>query len=210
LQWLIGDWWRFGAYRYGERKQAVEGWGWLAVETVQNYGHVCAKFETSRRREVLSFSHHAAVASLDPAEADALLDWVVAEGGRRSVAALRHEVNRRQSERFRLVGKVTVAPLPPSRPIVTETTMGDLAWFSRALRQVQTAPAPPPLRLDTSGVSGAVPAELAEVREAPPEPPMLDHAAIAHAVLSRLPFDEAFAVVSAWADGFGYDLIERP
>jgi hypothetical protein len=36
---------------------------------------VCRKFETSRRREVLSFKHHREVSALPPAEADALLDW---------------------------------------------------------------------------------------------------------------------------------------
>jgi hypothetical protein len=35
LAWLIGDWWRFGWHRYGERKQAVESWGGLAFHTWQ-------------------------------------------------------------------------------------------------------------------------------------------------------------------------------
>jgi hypothetical protein len=38
-----------------------------------NAAGVCRAFETSRRREDLSFQHHAEVASLAPAEADALL-----------------------------------------------------------------------------------------------------------------------------------------
>jgi hypothetical protein len=36
---------------------------------------VCRKFETSRRREDLTFNHHREVAALAPDEADALLDW---------------------------------------------------------------------------------------------------------------------------------------
>jgi hypothetical protein len=36
---------------------------------------VAKAFETSRRREVLSFNHHEEVAALPPDEADALLDW---------------------------------------------------------------------------------------------------------------------------------------
>lgn len=35
---------------------------------------VCRGFETSRRREVLSFTHHREVAALPPMEADELLD----------------------------------------------------------------------------------------------------------------------------------------
>jgi hypothetical protein len=46
---------------------------------------VCRKFETSRRREVLSFQHHREVASLPPAEADALLDWCEETRNRRIV-----------------------------------------------------------------------------------------------------------------------------
>jgi hypothetical protein len=36
---------------------------------------VCGQFETSRRREVLSFIHHREVAGLAPTDADRLLDW---------------------------------------------------------------------------------------------------------------------------------------
>jgi hypothetical protein len=36
---------------------------------------VCRKFETKRRRLVLSFKHHREVCALPPAEADALLNW---------------------------------------------------------------------------------------------------------------------------------------
>jgi len=36
---------------------------------------LCRKFETSRRREILTFAHHAEVAALPPDEADAFLDW---------------------------------------------------------------------------------------------------------------------------------------
>lgn len=79
-QWWIGDWWAFGEHRYGERaKAAASGiWG-LAFGTLRNLGSVARSFETSRRRDVLPFSHHAEVASLPPAEADALLDRATAE-----------------------------------------------------------------------------------------------------------------------------------
>jgi hypothetical protein len=49
--------------------------------------------ETSRRREVLTFTHHELVAGLDPARADALLAWceepIAAGGKRRSTRELR-------------------------------------------------------------------------------------------------------------------------
>src|SRR5271170_1865578 len=100
IQWLVGDWWRFGAHRYGQRRLAVEQWGGPSFLTSENYGWVAGAFaETSRRREVLTFSHHAEVAALDPADADALLDWCLdmPAGSRRSVHELRIEVRRRQA-----------------------------------------------------------------------------------------------------------------
>jgi hypothetical protein len=65
LTWAIGDWWQFG-HRYGDRKAIVTAKDWQGVsyESCMNAASVARKFPTSRRREVLSFDHHAAVASL--------------------------------------------------------------------------------------------------------------------------------------------------
>jgi hypothetical protein len=55
--------------RYGERRAIVEGGDWEgpSFQTCMNAAATCKTFETYRRREALSFRHHA--------EADALLDW---------------------------------------------------------------------------------------------------------------------------------------
>jgi N6-adenosine-specific RNA methylase IME4 len=76
LTWAIGDWWLFG-HRYGDRKAIVSAKDWQGVSfaSCMNAARVCKRFPTSRRREVLSFEHHAVVASLPPNQADALLDW---------------------------------------------------------------------------------------------------------------------------------------
>jgi hypothetical protein len=97
--WVIGDWWRFG-HRYGERKAMVESENWRgpSFQTCEDYAWVCGRFETSRRREVLSFGHHREVAALPPAEQDRLLDWCLETEPRRSVRALRDEVTRRRDE----------------------------------------------------------------------------------------------------------------
>lgn len=88
--WWIGDWWAFGDHKYGERAaQATEG---AAFQTMADAGWVSRKFETSRRREVLSWSHHREVAALKPAEADKLLDAAEAENMTR--AELRRSVHR--------------------------------------------------------------------------------------------------------------------
>jgi hypothetical protein len=67
----------FGEARYGERKAIVEAEDWEGPDfkTCANAASICRSFECSRRREHLAFTHHAEVAALPPAEADALLGW---------------------------------------------------------------------------------------------------------------------------------------
>jgi hypothetical protein len=75
LQWWIGDWWGSGSHRYGERaKVAAEGIFGRDFGSLRNLASVARAFETSRRRDTLSFTHHAEVASLDPNLADELLE----------------------------------------------------------------------------------------------------------------------------------------
>jgi hypothetical protein len=64
VSWWIGDWWAFGEQRYGDRKAITEAddWDGPAFQTCADAAMVCRAFETSRRREVLSFTHHAEVA----------------------------------------------------------------------------------------------------------------------------------------------------
>lgn len=61
----------------GEHKAIVEAENWEgpSFEVCMNAGRVARAFETSRRREVLSFKHHHEVAALPADEADAPLDW---------------------------------------------------------------------------------------------------------------------------------------
>lgn len=73
VMWAIGDWWRFGEHRYGERAaQALDSR--YAFGTLSNAGYVAGAIETSRRREVLSFAHHQEVAALPSDEQDYWLD----------------------------------------------------------------------------------------------------------------------------------------
>jgi hypothetical protein len=81
INWWVGDWWAAGTHRYGERaKVAAEGIFGREFQTIANVASVCRSFETSRRREALTFSHHAEVAALPPKEADGLLDRAEHEG----------------------------------------------------------------------------------------------------------------------------------
>jgi hypothetical protein len=90
INWWIGDWWNSGQHRYGERARlAAEGIFGREFQTLQNIGSVCRAFDTSRRREALSFTHHAEVAALPPVEQEVLLNR--AERENLSVKALRAE-----------------------------------------------------------------------------------------------------------------------
>lgn len=91
LNWWIGDWWAAGHHRYGERARlAARGLFGKEFKTLANIASVCRAFEPSRRREHLSWSHHAEAAALSPAAADMLLD--LAERDRLSKAQVRSAV----------------------------------------------------------------------------------------------------------------------
>jgi N6-adenosine-specific RNA methylase IME4 len=75
VRWWVGDWWAFGDVAYGVRaKAAASGIFGRAFQTLANAASTARKFETSRRREALSFEHHAVVAGLESWLADALLE----------------------------------------------------------------------------------------------------------------------------------------
>ncbi|MEV7543504.1 LmbU family transcriptional regulator [Streptomyces sp. NPDC089915] len=69
--WWLADWLRFGEATYGWRryKEAIERTG-LDYQTLRNYAWVARRFDHHRRRDGLSFAHHAEVARLAPPEQD--------------------------------------------------------------------------------------------------------------------------------------------
>lgn len=83
-QWWIGDWLNFGERAYGEKyAQAMEATG-LDYATLQNYSWVAAHIEMSRRRDVLSWSHHREVAQLNVPDQDRWLTSAEANGWSKS------------------------------------------------------------------------------------------------------------------------------
>lgn len=85
--WWIGDWLRFGNARYGEKYVRASKITGYDVQTLMNMVYVASAVDPSRRRERLSWSHHAEVASLPPEEQDRWLARV--EENRFSVHDLR-------------------------------------------------------------------------------------------------------------------------
>jgi hypothetical protein len=80
MPWAVADWLHYGERTYGETyAQAIEVTR-LNYQTLANLKSVASRIERSRRRESLSFAHHAEVASLEPAVADAWLARAAEEG----------------------------------------------------------------------------------------------------------------------------------
>jgi 16S rRNA G966 N2-methylase RsmD len=70
-QWVLGDWWAFGAERdYGDGEAIAEALG-VDYGTLRNAGRVSRAFELSRRRDNLLYSHHVEVARREDAD-----DWL--------------------------------------------------------------------------------------------------------------------------------------
>jgi len=76
-QWWVGDWLNVGEREFGEmHAQAVDAAALLDydVDTIRRAMWVAGRFPHVRRRTTMSFAHHEAVASLEPADQDVLLD----------------------------------------------------------------------------------------------------------------------------------------
>jgi len=95
--WCLGDWLVFGERAYaGRYRQAIEQTS-LDYQTLRNYAWVVRRFGMSRRRDTLSFGHHAEVAALPEPEQDFWLRK--AEEHRWPVKQLRRQVRASLAER---------------------------------------------------------------------------------------------------------------
>ena len=95
--WCLGDWLVFGEQAYtGRYRHAIEQTS-LDYQTLRNYAWVARRFTMSRRRDTLSFGHHAEVAALPEAEQDFWLRK--AEEHQWPVKQLRRQVRASLAER---------------------------------------------------------------------------------------------------------------
>ncbi len=88
--WWVGDWLQYGASRWGEKYSEAARITGYDVKTLRNIVYVARRFDLSRRRDKLTWSHHAEVAQLEPHDQDQWLDRAVAD--HLSVADLRTEL----------------------------------------------------------------------------------------------------------------------
>lgn len=129
--WWTGDWIIYGERVYGARYKAALEVTALDHQTLRNYAWVARRFPASRRRDTLSFQHHAEVAGLAPAEQDLWLGraerehWSRNELRRRRAAArarrdvasrnalvLRMEIADARAQRWRAAAGAVKQDLP--------------------------------------------------------------------------------------------------
>lgn len=89
-QWWLGDWVRYGVSKWGEKYKAAARITGYDGHSLRNMAYVASRFDLSRRRDKLSFSHHAEVSALESAEQDYWLE--LASSRRLSVGDLRIEL----------------------------------------------------------------------------------------------------------------------
>jgi hypothetical protein len=112
--WWVGDWIRYGNARYGEKYEVAARISGYDVQSLMNMAYVASRFEISRRREKLSFSHHAELAALPPDEQERWLDRAQSEG--LSSRRLRAEV-RRDARLLASSTEVSGSAATPAAPV---------------------------------------------------------------------------------------------
>lgn len=202
LQWWIGDWWAYGEHAYGQRSRLLDklresGHNFPAFKTCANAGSLARRFESSRRRELLSWEHHAAVAKLDENEQDWFLDRAIANGWSRN--DLRQEVRRHKLEQLRR----------PGEHKYETQTFEDLDALVRAGEKFGTIYADPPWPYDNQGTRAATKNHYKAHSDLTiedickmPVPQLSAESAHCHLWTTNGFIREAFQVMEAW--GFTY------
>jgi hypothetical protein len=117
--WWLGDWLIYGEQAYADRyRMAIEQTS-LDYQTLRNYAWVARRFSLSRRRDKLSFAHHAEVAALPEEEQDLWLGRAEQHGWSRN--RLRREL--RGAARIAQAGEAANAS--DSRPAAGRRTAGE-------------------------------------------------------------------------------------
>lgn len=140
--WWLADWVNYGESTYGWRryKEAIERTG-LDYQTLRNYAWVGRRFEHHRRRDGLSFAHHAEVARLSPPEQDYWLrkaeqqKWSRNElrrTVRASLAAQSGEDEQREAGRLSEATAVATRRQQQVTTLTIELSADQLEYYSRA------------------------------------------------------------------------------
>jgi predicted RNA-binding Zn-ribbon protein involved in translation (DUF1610 family) len=114
--WWIGDWLLYGTAKWGERYSEAAKLTGYDPKTLRNMRYVSSRFDVSLRRDDLTWSHHALLASL---ERDAQAYWLQrASEDRLSVADLRLELRAEQHGASEGARQLTPRECSPATVIV--------------------------------------------------------------------------------------------
>ncbi|MFI9366126.1 LmbU family transcriptional regulator [Kitasatospora sp. NPDC053057] len=121
--WWLGDWLVFGKDHYSDRYQLGIRTAGLKYQTLRNYAWVSRRFDFQRRRDSLTFQHHAEVASLPIEKQEMWLDRAEQKGW--STKQLRNSI--------RAANSVT-APERSQLDMVRQLTLpgSRINWWHRA------------------------------------------------------------------------------
>jgi hypothetical protein len=106
VAWCLGDWLIYGEHAYGERYKAAIATTSLEYQTLRNYAWVARRFAVSRRRDAISFQHHAEVASMPEPDQDLWLSRAERSQWSRNELRRRVHVERRRAREIAAEGPV--------------------------------------------------------------------------------------------------------
>lgn len=134
--WWLGDWLLYGERAYGSRYLGALAVTGLDYQTLRNYATVARRFSVPRRRQDLSFHHHAEVCPLPDVEQERWLDRAAAAGWSRNELRRRLRAARNGPELAAAPPvRLTVAPERVDRwrhaAELSESTLSD--WAAAAL-----------------------------------------------------------------------------
>jgi hypothetical protein len=89
--WWLGEWWRYGEHRYGERAHQAAPLGYKA-DTLRRAARVCERVPPEERDERLTFGHYVALARLEVRPRGRIRDQAIAEDW--TVRDIEHAVSR--------------------------------------------------------------------------------------------------------------------
>jgi hypothetical protein len=135
--WWLGDWLLFGQLKYGRRYREATSATGLEYQTLRNYAVVARRFRLSRRRDNLTFQHHAEVCALSDDDQDFWLDLAMEYGWSKAELRRRVRASRARSRSSRGGGTLRL-PLEPQREqlwrqAARESDCGFNTWVRRTL-----------------------------------------------------------------------------
>jgi hypothetical protein len=135
ILWAIGDWWRYGEHRFGDRAAQAAPTGY-ALGTLRAAAWVAERFPKAKRDPDLPWSFYRDVSALPEDEAATLLAQAKAEGLTRQSLRTRIQGTRSrlastmESQRARRAGEAERFPVIIAEPPWHEMTLDDVCDFT--------------------------------------------------------------------------------